>query len=532
MKLWKPLLSACLAVAFAGSLVDAARADTPNPFSDVPTSSWAYHAIVRLHDLGYLKGYPNGYFDGSRPVTRYEMAVMVSRVVDEIEYDLFDPNGPVRVDEKSIADVKTLVDQYGGEIADLKQKEAALDTKVGALGATLDRMQIHLFYYLRAPGTYTETVSAFAPNGAPLPRSTAISDGSQSYVTGTNGRGTGLQVLRLIFSGNFDKQSSYVIRLENKNYFGQANVNGFDNVTPSAGAYDTQGVLRINYAYIRYQLTNSPVYFIGGKYGPAADLGLAFNNDYYNGGLVGFAGKSVNGFLGFGQTGGPDLGSTSPFGYVASGSASSGSVPHTQFTMAGHLGANVTSRMTLGINWVEEQAFPQKIWSTAKQNFLPFNSALAVGSLAANYQASPTFDVAIEGLRRLGDDPTTHAAWADNGAVWFQALIGHTAAATNNNYVELGYVGTGYNSVINQQSYLSGTPFYTYYYSGQDNDRKMVYFGAHHWLNNNVRVGLNYLDWGLNVPEPIVPNGTTIPNGSYMGQNDNRALFINTQVSF
>src|SRR5579863_8981665 len=186
MKSWKPLISACLSVVFAGSLFAVARADEPNPFSDVPTSSWAYHAIVRLHDLGYLHGYPNGHFDGSRPVTRYEMAVMVSRVVDELEYDLHDPNGALRVDEKSISAVKTLVDEYGSQIADLKQKEAALDTKVGALGATLDRMQIHLFYYLRAPGTYTETVSAFAPNGTPLAPSTAISDGSQSYVTGTN----------------------------------------------------------------------------------------------------------------------------------------------------------------------------------------------------------------------------------------------------------------------------------------------------------------------------------------------------------
>ena len=39
-----------------------------NPFADVPTDSFAYKAIVQLHSLGYLKGYPDGLFQGrTRP---------------------------------------------------------------------------------------------------------------------------------------------------------------------------------------------------------------------------------------------------------------------------------------------------------------------------------------------------------------------------------------------------------------------------------------------------------------------------------
>ena len=59
----------------------------------MPTDSFAYKAIVQLHDLGYLKGYPNGLFEGQRDLTRYEMAVMVDRVVSEMEYQLQTPNG-------------------------------------------------------------------------------------------------------------------------------------------------------------------------------------------------------------------------------------------------------------------------------------------------------------------------------------------------------------------------------------------------------------------------------------------------------
>jgi len=63
------------------------------------------------------------------------------------------------------------------------------------------------------------------------------------------------------------------------------------------------------------------------------------------------------------------------------------------------------------------------------------------------------------------------------------------------------------------------------------NDRHMVYAGVDHCLNQNLRVCVEYLNGGLNVPEPLVPS-SSIPNGSYMSVNDNRAIFLNTQVSF
>jgi hypothetical protein len=237
-----------------------------NPFRDVPPSDPAYQAVMRLYEAGYLKGYPNGYFDGKRPITRYEMAVLIDRVTTEMENELRAPASAGHVSPRDAADAKLLLDQYGTDIKDLKARETALETVTSSLAATLDRAQIHLYYYLRAPGTYTETVNAFQPNGTPIPASTAISDGVSNYVTGTNARGTGIQVLRLSFSGNFDKQTSYGIRLENKNFFGQANVNGFDNINPSINTYNDQGVLRINYAFVRYQFTSSPLYVVGGKY--------------------------------------------------------------------------------------------------------------------------------------------------------------------------------------------------------------------------------------------------------------------------
>lgn len=513
------------------NLVIATGAD--NPFADVPPSSWAYKAIVRLHAMGYLKGYPDGLFHGQRNLTRYEMAVMVDRVVAELEYQLNDPNGAVKVNAQAIADARALLDQYGAQIKDLQTKQAALDTRLTAVESTLNRMQIHAFAYVRAPGTYTETVSAFAPNGTPLKPGTLVKDDAQSYVVGTNSRGTGLEDFRLIFSGDLDKRTSYAVRVEARNFFGQANVFGVDTTAqnPSVTFYNKGGLFSVNYAYLRYQFGASPLYALVGKYTLRSDpLGLAYDNDYYNGGLLGFKTPKAYGWFGFGQTGGPDLGSTQPFGYV-NGLASSAAVPNTQFITLAHLGVTPTNRLLVTGSYVQLQGYKNSFWVPSLQTYKGLLANLAVGTLGASYQLTPGLNIAVQGLTRFGKDPGTGSNWTDNNAFWGQLLVGHAAGAANTNYAELGYIGTGAHSVINAETFLNGAPFYTFYYTGQANDRKMGYIGLHHWLSNNMRVGVNYMYWGLNTPIPLVP-GPGIPNGSYMLNNDNRALFLNTFTQF
>ncbi|HXW51342.1 MAG TPA: S-layer homology domain-containing protein [Candidatus Acidoferrales bacterium] len=504
-----------------------------NPFADVPTDSFAYKAIVQLHDLGYLKGYPDGLFHGQRDLTRYEMAVMVDRVVSEMEYQLQDPNGAVRMNAQAIADARALLDEYGSDIKDLQQKEASLETRMTTAETTLDRMQIHAFAYVRAPGTYTETVSAFQPNGTPLKPGTVVKDDAQSYVVGTNGRGTGIEDFRLIFSGNLDKQTSYAVRVENKDYFGQANTYGIDTTTatPSVTLYNKGGLFSLNYAYLKYQFDHSPVYVEAGKYTLRSDpLGLAYDNDYYNGGLLGFKSPKVYGWFGFGQTGGPDLGSTSPFAYVP-GPVNAASVPNTQFIMLAHAGITPSTKALVTGSWVELQGYSNNFWDNAQQKYIPLHANLSVGAIGASYQFVPVVTAQVQGLMRFGNDPTTGVGWTDNDAFWGQLLLGHPAPLANQNFAELGWIGTGAHSVLNTETFLNGTPWYTNYYTGQANDRKMAYIGLHHWLNQYMRIGVNYQYWGLNTPIPLF-SGTGIPAGSYLMNNDNRALFLNSFMQF
>ncbi|MGH2361504.1 MAG: S-layer homology domain-containing protein [bacterium] len=55
------------------------------PFADVPTDHWAYDAIAELAAKGLVEGYPDGAFRGDRAMTRYEMAMVVARLLARIE---------------------------------------------------------------------------------------------------------------------------------------------------------------------------------------------------------------------------------------------------------------------------------------------------------------------------------------------------------------------------------------------------------------------------------------------------------------
>lgn len=75
-RLLKAAIAAALAVAFAAPAF-------ANPFSDVPTNSWAYAAVQKLVDAGVVDGYGDGTFRGDKPMTRYEMAQIVAKAMDK-----------------------------------------------------------------------------------------------------------------------------------------------------------------------------------------------------------------------------------------------------------------------------------------------------------------------------------------------------------------------------------------------------------------------------------------------------------------
>jgi S-layer homology domain len=55
------------------------------PFKDVPNDHWAYQAIDKLAQLKIIIGDPDGLYKGKRTLTRYEMAVMIARLLDILD---------------------------------------------------------------------------------------------------------------------------------------------------------------------------------------------------------------------------------------------------------------------------------------------------------------------------------------------------------------------------------------------------------------------------------------------------------------
>ncbi len=67
---------------FRGVLVVSGTGEAAqSPFSDVPQDHWAYDAVAQLAADGVIEGYGDTTFQGSKPITRFEMSQMVAKAM-------------------------------------------------------------------------------------------------------------------------------------------------------------------------------------------------------------------------------------------------------------------------------------------------------------------------------------------------------------------------------------------------------------------------------------------------------------------
>ncbi|MDR7567588.1 MAG: S-layer homology domain-containing protein, partial [Armatimonadota bacterium] len=131
------------------------------PFADVPTNHWAYDAIAELAAKGLIEGYPDGTFKGNQPLTRYEMAMVVARIIarieaiptppppevrradlDAVRRDLGAAVGRISVNERNIATLQRLVNEFRAELQALGVRVTALEEELQALRARLDNTRV------------------------------------------------------------------------------------------------------------------------------------------------------------------------------------------------------------------------------------------------------------------------------------------------------------------------------------------------------------------------------------------------------
>jgi hypothetical protein len=126
-----------LTLAAAAAL--SASAYAANPFSDVPRTHWAYKAISRAVDAGVLEGY-DGKFHGEKLINRYQMAVIVKRVLDNVGRA-----GGASAAGMSGDDVKNLeamMIEFADELAMLNVKVSSLEDSFVEMRGEVDRMKM------------------------------------------------------------------------------------------------------------------------------------------------------------------------------------------------------------------------------------------------------------------------------------------------------------------------------------------------------------------------------------------------------
>ncbi len=88
-------LFAAVPAIVAPQLTSVAHAQTAvAEYPDVPRGHWAYEAINKLSQAGIIEGLPNGNYYGNKPMTRYEFAVAIARLLERIGDAQAGPAGP------------------------------------------------------------------------------------------------------------------------------------------------------------------------------------------------------------------------------------------------------------------------------------------------------------------------------------------------------------------------------------------------------------------------------------------------------
>jgi hypothetical protein len=135
-----------LALSVAAILVLAVASPAfAQPFADVPTDHWAFDAIAELAAKGIIEGFPDGTFKGDRGVSRYEVAIIVARILARIEAIKIPAPAPAAAPQVTRTDVQTiqrLVNEFRAELAALGVRTTAVEEELAALKAATSSTKV------------------------------------------------------------------------------------------------------------------------------------------------------------------------------------------------------------------------------------------------------------------------------------------------------------------------------------------------------------------------------------------------------
>jgi hypothetical protein len=119
-------------------------ASAQEAFPDIPAGHWAGEAVSRIADLGIVIGFPDGTFRGNESFTRYQAALVVSRLLDVIQSNL---DAMQAMTDEDIASLRNALQELASDVAAqgvrlnaVEGQVAQLSDDVAATAARLDDM--------------------------------------------------------------------------------------------------------------------------------------------------------------------------------------------------------------------------------------------------------------------------------------------------------------------------------------------------------------------------------------------------------
>lgn len=195
----KKKITLALAAAFTLSIAGTVLA-APNAFADVPAKHWAYDSVNKLAKAGMISGYGDGSFQGDRTLTRYEMAILIAKAMNNTE----------KMNAETKATLNKLEDEFKTELGNIGIRLDTLEKKSDNVTIKGDIRIRYRHVEENAGGVKTTTIPAEARS-------------------------------RLVFTGKIDDQWSWIGRLQNITDFKNPNVN--DSKTDFNVAYVSGNVL-------------------------------------------------------------------------------------------------------------------------------------------------------------------------------------------------------------------------------------------------------------------------------------------------
>ncbi|WP_378955604.1 S-layer homology domain-containing protein [Pelosinus sp. sgz500959] len=135
MKKSKKTIKAMILTALLTSTFACTTYAGPNlSFSDVPAKHWSYDAVTSLAKAGLIEGIEDGTFRGDRAMSRYEMAILVSKTIDQ--YKKADASQKATIDKLS-AEFASELNSLGARVAKVEAKTNTWisgETRMRAMG--------------------------------------------------------------------------------------------------------------------------------------------------------------------------------------------------------------------------------------------------------------------------------------------------------------------------------------------------------------------------------------------------------------